>query len=91
MNAVDLREYDRVLNDYHTDLLDAAFLTSHLLDLCLDTSDLPEWRVAACHMMRNRLVELAEALPFPSMFREGDAPVRSEVRMDAPSSGSGSS
>lgn len=63
MSEVDLKEYDRVLNDYHSELLDAAFLSAHLLNLCLDHSDLPEWRKAACHMMCKRLVELAEALP----------------------------
>jgi len=65
MNEVDLKEFKQKLEDYHVDLIDVAFLSSHLLDLCLDDSDLPEWRLAACHLMRKRLVDVAEALPFP--------------------------
>lgn len=70
MSAVDLKEYDRVLNDYHTQLLNSAHLVSHLLDLCLDDRNLPEWQLAACHMMRDQIIELAEGLPFPSMTKQ---------------------
>ena len=72
MNEVDLKVYNQALNDYHINLIDVAMLSAHLLDLGIDNSEQSEWYRAACHMMRNRLVELAEALPFPGMFPKSD-------------------
>lgn len=70
MNEVDLKAFDRALNDYHNELTNAACLSAHLLDLGIDNSSQPEWYRSACQMMRDRLTELAEALPFPGMFSE---------------------
>lgn len=67
MSEAALKVYKDALNDYHTDLLDVASLSSHLLDLCIDDRRLPDWQLAACHLMSKRLLELAETLPFPSM------------------------
>ncbi len=86
MGEADLKAYNRVLNDYHIELLNVASLSSHLLDLCLDDAGLPDWRLSACHMMRDRLCELVESLPFPSGFRDGGAHDRSEARTYAPTS-----
>lgn len=67
MSEAALKAYKDALEDYHTDLLDVASLSAHLLDLCIDDRQLPDWRVSACHLMSRRLLELAETLPFPSM------------------------
>lgn len=82
MSEVDLKVYERVLNDYHINLVNAAFLSSHLLDRCLDDSSLPEWQRSACHMMRDRLIELAEGLPFPSMSQASASPAPTAGRAD---------
>lgn len=58
------QQYIDTLNDYHLELVSVAELSAHLLDLVIDL-DVPEWQSAACWLMRNRIVELAIALPFP--------------------------
>lgn len=54
MAAVD---YLQQLNDYQMHLANVADLSAHLLDESLD-ADLPEWRIAASHMMRRFLRRL---------------------------------
>lgn len=57
-------DYLRRLNDYHTELLSVAQLTAHLLDGLIDTNR-AEWESSGAWLMKNKLVELAEGLPFP--------------------------
>lgn len=57
-------DYLRRLDDYHTELLSVAHLTAHLLDALIDTNR-AEWESSAAWLMKNRLVQLAEELPFP--------------------------
>ena len=80
MNAVDLKAYNRVLNDYHCELLSVAFLSAHLLDLAIDV-DCPEWQKSACHLMRTRIVEMAEGLPFPEV---SEFPSEAEFSVETP-------
>lgn len=58
-------DYLRRLDDYHTELLSVAHLTAHLLDILVDKR-FEEWQSSGAWLMRNKLVELAENLPFPS-------------------------
>jgi len=57
-------DYRRRLDDYHTELLSVAHLTAHLLDALIDTNR-EEWESSGAWLMKNRLVQLAEELPFP--------------------------
>ena len=56
-------DYRRRLDDYHTELLSVAHLTAHLLDALIDSPE--EWQSSGAWLMKNRLVKLAEELPFP--------------------------
>jgi hypothetical protein len=63
VGLVDCDYLDR-LNRYHLELQNAAALSAHLLDLTIELAS-EEWVQAACFMMRDRLPDLAENLPFP--------------------------
>ncbi len=70
-------DYRRQLNDYHTELLSVAHLTAHLLDGLIDTNR-EEWESSGAFLMKEKLVQLAENLPFPG---EGDfLPERNPLR-----------
>lgn len=57
-------DYRRRLNDYHTELLSVAHLTAHLLDTLVDNR-FEDWQSSGALLMKNKLVQLAEELPFP--------------------------
>ncbi len=57
-------DYLRRLDDYHTELLSVAHLTAHLLDTLVDNR-FEDWQSSGAWLMKNKLVELAEKLPFP--------------------------
>jgi len=57
-------DYLRRLDDFHTELLSCAHLTAHLLNGLIDTNR-EEWESSGAWLMKNKLVELAQNLPFP--------------------------
>jgi hypothetical protein len=68
----DMTEYLRTLNEYHVELASVAALSAYLLDVSIDL-DGDEWHKSGCFLMRNRLVEIAENLPFPPSSASKDA------------------
>lgn len=57
-------DYRRRLDDYHTELLSVAHLTAHLLDTLVDNR-FEDWLSSGAWLMKQRLVQIAEELPFP--------------------------
>ena len=86
-------DYLRRLDDYHTELLSVAQLTAHLLDVLVDND--VEWQAAGAWLMKQKLLDLAENLPFPeritaspgeAYFRPEFNP-RSDLDLDAATAG----
>lgn len=86
-------DYFRRLDDYHTELLSVAQLTAHLLDGLIDNE--VDWQAAGAWLMKQKLLELAENLPFPERitaspgqghFRPEFNP-RSDLELDAATAG----
>lgn len=58
-------EYERALNEWHTELHMTVDLTQHVLSQLPDHSSIPEWLASAARIASDRLSQHVETLPFP--------------------------
>jgi len=74
-------DYFRRLDDYHTELLSVAQLTAHLLDVLIDNE--VDWQAAGAWLMKQKLLDLAENLPFPERITAppGESHFRPEINL----------
>jgi uncharacterized protein (UPF0147 family) len=64
-----IKEYRDMLDNWHAEMTSVAQVCSHLLDQMVDDRDVPEWRRAAAWLMRDKVVQVAQACPLPDLQR----------------------